>query len=165
MAITIAANLSKKVPLPGTDYSSHQASITITAEVTDLSHVHSEAERLYALAEQAVDHQLGLAAVRGGGPATGRSASNDPAPMTPSTTTQRPATASRASQPYPRTGGRRGPAPATDSQLRFLERLVSQTGTNVDAICSAHRVGSLADLSCKEAAGVIDELKARGVAA
>ena len=165
MAITIAATLSKKVPLPGTDYSSHQASITITAEVTDLSHIHAEAERLYALAEQAVDHQLGLAAVASGGPTTGRPASNDPAPNGTSNAAQRPVTSSRAPQPYPRTGGRRGPAPATDSQLRFLERLVSQTGTSVDAICSAHRVGSLADLSCKEAAGVIDELKARGVAA
>ncbi len=58
MAITIQAQLAKKVPIPGSQFSSQQASITITAEVTDLNQVVAEAQRLYQIAEQAVDAQL-----------------------------------------------------------------------------------------------------------
>ena len=53
----------------------------------------------------------------------------------------------------------------TDSQLRFLDRLLSQTGTSLAAVLDHHQVGSLRDLSCKAAAGLIDELKARTVPA
>lgn len=152
MAITISTSISKKVPIPGTDFSSRQASIMITAEVADLSKVAAEAQRLYDLAVRSVDEQLGI---------------SPPASTLPPVETSTPAAPSRASAPprtsapYPRQGARRPPAPATDSQLRFLDRLITQTGTSADAICSAHQVGALADLSCKEAAGVIDELKSR----
>lgn len=58
MAITIQAQLAKKRPIPGSQFSSQQASITIAAEVNDINQIVSEAARLYALAEQAVDAQL-----------------------------------------------------------------------------------------------------------
>lgn len=161
MAITISANLSKKVPLPGTDYSSHQASITVTAEITDLNQVITESQRLFSLAEAAVDQQLAIAR----NPNQPTPAVTTPAPQHPSQDHPRQGPTAGQSRAYPRTGARRAPAPVTESQLRFLERLVTQTGTSVDAICSAHRIGSLADLSCKEAAGIIDELKSRSVAA
>jgi len=157
MAITIAANLAKKLPIPGTDYSSQQASITITAEVSDLSQVVAEAQRLYALAEQAVDAQLNArptqAPTRPHTPA-GPSATG-PAPAS----TQRSTPAS-ASRPY-QGGQRRGPAPVTDSQLRYLQKLITDTSTSLPAILEHHQVGSLRDLSCKCAAGLIDELKSR----
>ena len=48
----------------------------------------------------------------------------------------------------------------TESQLRFLDRLIQQTNSSVPAILQQHQVGALRDLSCKAAAGLIDELKA-----
>jgi hypothetical protein len=150
MAITIAANLAKKVPIPGADFSSRQASITITAEVADLSQVAAEAQHLYALAEQAVDAQL---------------AGHDRQQPAVSATPARSATSppSAASRPYvPPASPRRGPAPVTDSQLRFLDRLIRQAGVDPAAILAQHQVGSLRDLSCKVAAQLIDELKGQG---
>jgi hypothetical protein len=148
MAIQIQTQLSKKIP-GDIDFSSKQASITITAEVGDLSQVVVEARRLYVLAEEAVDAQLNQ--VRAPSAAPPRSANSAPSP----------APRQQASQPYHASGGqRRGPAPVTDSQIRFLERLIRDSGTDLNALLHHHQIGSLRDLSCKDAAGLIDELKA-----
>ncbi len=153
MAITIAANLAKKMPIPGADFSSQQASITITAEVSDLSQVSAEAQRLYLIAEQAVDAQL-----------AGHDRQQRPiaSAAVPAATSAAPPSPSAASRPYPAATTRRGPAPVTDSQLRFLDRLIRQAGIDPAAILAQHQVGSLRDLSCKTAAQLIDELKGQG---
>jgi hypothetical protein len=155
MAITIAANLAKKVPIPGSDFSSQQASITITAEVSDLNQVPAEAQKLYQLAEQAVDAQLRGGAITApeASPPASR-ASTPPAAIRP---TPPP---SRSSAPY-RGGGsqRRGPAPITESQIRFLNQLIERNGYNHDAICDRLQVQGFQELSCKAAAELIDELK------
>ena len=44
MALVIEANYSKKVGLPG--YSSHQFSLTLKAEITDINQVPAESARL-----------------------------------------------------------------------------------------------------------------------
>ena len=162
MAITIQAQLAKKLPIPGSQFSSQQASITITAEVTDLNQVVAEAQRLYDLAEQAVDAQLSQS------PAPQAALPQGPSTSAPSASpAQRPATSqpTATSQPYRGSGHqqRRGPAPVTDSQMRFLDRLIQQTGTSVQAILQQHQIGALRDLSCKAAAGLIDELKGLAV--
>jgi len=160
MAITIQAQLAKKLPIAGTNFSSQQASITITAEVTDLTQVVAEASRLYRLAEQAVDAQLASPSA-----ATPSPAALSAHPSAPSAAASA-AQPRQASQPYRgSTSQRRGPAPVTDSQLRFLDRLITQSGTSLPAILDHHQVGSLDQLSCKAAAGLIDELKARAVPA
>lgn len=56
MAITLEANYSKKLGLPG--YSSHQYSITIRTELGDLKQVESESARLYALLQGCVDRDI-----------------------------------------------------------------------------------------------------------
>lgn len=156
MAITIQAQLAKKVPIPGADYSSQQASITITAEVTDLNQVVAEAQRLYQIAELAVDAQLNPSQVQT--PTT--LPAGGPNLQPPPATAQTAGSPRQASQPY-RSGNqqRRGPAPVTDSQLRFLDRLIQQSNASVAAILQQYQVGSLRDLTCKAAAGLIDELK------
>jgi hypothetical protein len=154
MAITIQAQLAKKVPIPGADFSSQQASITLNAEVSDLSQVAAEAQRLYSLAEQAVDAQL-----------AGHVRHPAAAPPAPAPTQAAPPAPSAASRPYASASSpRRGPAPVTDSQLRFLDRLIRQAGVDPAAILAQHQVGSLRDLSCKVAAQLIDELKGQGAA-
>lgn len=54
--ITLEANYAKKIGLP--QYSSHQFSITLKSEITDLSKVQDEASRLYQELQQAVDTSI-----------------------------------------------------------------------------------------------------------
>jgi hypothetical protein len=56
MAIVFEANYSKKLGLPG--YSSHQYSITIRAELADISQVPEQSEQIHALLQSAVDREI-----------------------------------------------------------------------------------------------------------
>lgn len=56
MAIHIEANYSKKLGLP--QYSSHQYSITLRAELSDINQVPQESSRLYALMQSCVDREI-----------------------------------------------------------------------------------------------------------
>jgi len=54
--ITLEANYSKKIGLPG--YSSHQFSVSLKTELADVSQVQQESLRLYALLQQSVDSSI-----------------------------------------------------------------------------------------------------------
>jgi hypothetical protein len=56
MAIVFEANYSKKLGLPG--YSSHQYSLTVRAELSDLGQVEAESKRLYGLLQGSVDREI-----------------------------------------------------------------------------------------------------------
>jgi hypothetical protein len=56
MAIVLEANYSKKLGLP--EFSSHQYSVTLRTEVTDLGKVDEETARLYSLLQTCVDRSL-----------------------------------------------------------------------------------------------------------
>lgn len=56
MAITLEANYSKKLGLPG--YSSHQYSLTVRTELGDIKQVEAESNRLYSLLQGCVDHDI-----------------------------------------------------------------------------------------------------------
>jgi hypothetical protein len=56
MAIVLEANYAKKLGLP--NYSSHQYSVTIRTELTDLTQVEAESTRLYGLLQDAVDREI-----------------------------------------------------------------------------------------------------------
>ena len=56
MPIIIEANYSKKLGLPG--YSSHQYMLTLRTELTDLTQVSAESQRLHALLQASVDREL-----------------------------------------------------------------------------------------------------------
>jgi hypothetical protein len=56
MAIVLEANYAKKLGLPG--YSSHQYSVSIRTELTDLSQAAEESARLYRLLQDAVDDSI-----------------------------------------------------------------------------------------------------------
>jgi hypothetical protein len=56
MAIVFEANYSKKLGLPG--YSSHQYSVTVRSEVTDIKQVPAESNRIYKLLQDAVDKEI-----------------------------------------------------------------------------------------------------------
>ena len=54
--ITLEANYSTKLGLPG--YSSHQFSVSLKTELSDVSQVHAESARLYKLLQQGVDTSI-----------------------------------------------------------------------------------------------------------
>ena len=56
MAIVLEANYAKKLGLP--NYSSHQYSVTIRTELTDLAQVEEASTRLYGLLQDAVDREI-----------------------------------------------------------------------------------------------------------
>ncbi len=56
MAIVLEANYAKKLGLPG--YSSHQYSVSIRTELSDLSQAAEESARLYRLLQDAVDDSI-----------------------------------------------------------------------------------------------------------
>lgn len=56
MALVLEANYSKKIGLP--QYSSHQFSLTLKAEVTDINQVQQESAKLYSLLQTSVDQEL-----------------------------------------------------------------------------------------------------------
>jgi hypothetical protein len=54
--ITLEANYSKKIGLPG--YSSHQFSVTLKSELSDVSKVEQESARLYDVLQTSVDSNI-----------------------------------------------------------------------------------------------------------
>src|SRR3954465_13598556 len=56
MPVILEANYSKKVGLPG--YSSHQYSITLRTEISDLTQVSNESQRQYGLLQGCVDRDI-----------------------------------------------------------------------------------------------------------
>jgi hypothetical protein len=56
MAIVLEANYAKKLGLP--NFSSHQYSMTIRTELTDLTQVEAESVRLYRVLQDAVDREI-----------------------------------------------------------------------------------------------------------
>src|SRR5277367_2323897 len=56
MAIVLEANYAKKLGLP--NFSSHQYSVTIRTELTDLTQIEEASTRLYGLLQDAVDREI-----------------------------------------------------------------------------------------------------------
>ena len=56
MPIILEANYSKKIGLPG--YSSHQFMLTLRTELSDLTQVGTESQRLHGLLQASVDREL-----------------------------------------------------------------------------------------------------------
>ena len=150
MALKLITTISKKIPLPGLEFSSCQASCTIEGEVTDLNQAPAEARRLYLLAENAVDQQLCL-----------HSTNDHPQPIRSGPA--QGVSPSRASAPSPsanRSAPRRNPPMVTDSQLRLLHRLLDNQPDLITHHCRRHGVECLEDLTVSQASGLIDALKA-----
>jgi hypothetical protein len=56
MAVTLVSNYAKRLGLPG--YSSHQFSVSVETELTDLDRVPGEVARLYHQLQDAVDREI-----------------------------------------------------------------------------------------------------------
>ncbi len=149
MAIAITASIAKKVPLPGVDYASRQASISVTGEVSSLDQIGSESARLFAAAQAAVDAQLGLP------PQPTRVDHANPS-LVPGQTAN---AAQRTVTTPPSGSARRSPGRATPSQLQLLQRLIGSNQPQTVAICAHYGSPDLAGLTVRQASEAIDQLK------
>lgn len=158
--ITINIAAGAKRPHPTEQYGSISATVSLQGEAGSLADIPGVMRDLFAAAQAGVDEHLASQTSTAAAPATAPAAAAQPR-QTPASG---PGTRANVSQPY-RSTARRGPAPATDSQLRYLGKLITDTRSSLPAILAHHQVGDLRDLSCKAAAQLIDELKAQAVPA
>ncbi len=142
--IRLSANVMKKVPVDGIDFSSRSASAGIEVEVASGATGEELRQRLgglYVLLEAVVDEQLGAAT-----PAR-KEPGNPPrqAPNTPK-----------------RTGNTNG-REATEAQLRAISAIAADHGLSkaqiADLIQREFGVGSATELSVRQASSLIDTLK------
>jgi hypothetical protein len=74
MAIKLSANYSKKLGLP--QYSSHSFSASVEVELTDITQVEAEVQKLYQLLQHSVDQEIQHAGFIPGSNGNGNSHSN-----------------------------------------------------------------------------------------
>ncbi len=135
MAITLEANYSKKLGLPG--YSSHQYSVTVRSELSDLSQVEAESKRLYGLLQSSVDREIQQTGYLPG------------------------------AQPQPGTNGTAGPSEVwqcSDKQRELILKIVEEHRLDKHAVenLAQDRFGkAVRSLNKLEASGLIDELLAQ----
>lgn len=155
--IRLSANLSKKMPLPGIDYSSLQFGASLEIEVSDKDQPEAIRQRiaeLYGLLSEAVDEQMAQAGVSAQ-PRTRYAPRNGHS--TPARGNgYRSGTATARSN-----GNGRRATPATAAQCRAIASICNSLGLNVADALAEYRVDDPADLTVRDASAVIDDLKSR----
>jgi len=151
--IRLSANLSKKVPLPGVQFSSQQYGAAMEIEVGDGDKPEAIKERireLYSMLSNAIDEQIG-----------GASAGQNIPTLPPSDT------APRNGNGHSQTNGRAGRATgngrrvtATEAQCRAIHAICKSQGVDVNTILPDYNVVRVEDLNVRDASRLIDELKA-----
>ncbi|MFW6118816.1 MAG: hypothetical protein ACOC7S_00620 [Planctomycetota bacterium] len=143
--IKLSASMSKKVPLPDVEYSSHSCTAGMEVEMSDSSTSRQLAEklqRIYALLEECVDEQLE------------GERQEEPARL--------PSRARRSLEArIPENNGR----PATDAQIRAMRAIARDRGISTqefdDQLEREFGVRSPSGLTLSQASRVIDRLKSR----
>ena len=159
--IRLSANVSKKLPIPGEQFSSQQFGASMEIEVSDADQpeiIQARIRDLYALISTAIDEQLAGANGQAG-------AKPRPAPA-PLPQNRLPAQA-RAQQPAPKggdgNGGKRA-VTATEAQQKAIYAICKGLGVEVKDVLADYHVARSRDLTVKDASRLIDELKRREAA-
>ena len=155
MAITLEVNYAKKLGLP--NFSSHQYSVTIRTELTDLTQVEEASTRLYGLLQDAVDREI---------QAVGFMPDASTYGMKPST-----ANGNGHSSNETANGGNgrhetsaNGAWRCSDNQRGFIERIVREKGLDkneVERLAVELFDTGVRQLDKLQASGLIDELLER----
>lgn len=150
MAIVLEANYAKKLGLPG--YSSHQYSVSIRTELTDLSQVEAESARLYRLLQDSVDLSIQTVGFMPDAQTYGAVSGHG--------TNDRPVNGSRSN-------GHTPPPPSGNSwrcspkQSELIQKIVRENGfekTEVEQIALDMFGIGVRQLNRLQASGLIDEL-------
>lgn len=158
MAVFIEANYSKKLGLP--QYSSHQYSVTIRTELTDVSQLAQASADLYAKLQQAVDTQISNPGLMPGDEAIHPAAS----PASNASAHHTAPTAATPSAPRPPSTAGEGELDGwkcSDRQRELILKIVDEhrlDKTEVDALARKRYSVGVKQLNKLQASGLIDEL-------
>jgi hypothetical protein len=141
MAVKLIGNYAKRLGLPG--YSSHQFSVSVETELTDLGQAQEQVARLYALLQDAVDREM---LQTGFVPNEFYGVENNGTPRA-----------------LPASNGTNGESPwkCSDKQRELIERLVVEhelDKQNVDSLAQERFGSGVRQLNKLQASGLIDEL-------
>lgn len=173
--IKIAATISKKVPLPGIDFSSQAYGASMEVEVSDGDDAQSIKIRiteLYSLLSESINDQIAAsqsAPLPATQPAQQRPVNRLPAPSPQ----QRLAAPQNGYPPAPINGrqtGANGAANgngkrpyATQAQQRAIWAICKAQNLNVADVIADFNVADVSELHVKDASQLIDRLKSNGV--
>jgi hypothetical protein len=163
--VKISANISKKVPIPGTEFSSQQYGASMEIEVSDADKpdvIQARIRELYALVTQAVDEQIGAATQ--GGPVSSPAVNRQHAPPPPAPAGR---TGYAAAKPAGRTNGNGNigrKTGATEAQQRAIYAICKSLNLDMAAVLADYNVTDAGQLSVKDASRLIDDLKGRQTA-
>lgn len=156
--IRLSANLSRKVPMPGIQFSSQQYGASLEIEVSDADKpeaIQARIREMYALLSASIDEQLAQA-----------QGSGDAQPPTTANQTRAPRIPAPSNghngHGNGQVGTRRGKTvPATQAQVRAIKSIAGEQGLDLAAILAPYGVTEPEALTIRAASGLIDSLKAR----
>lgn len=131
---------SKKIPVPGSEYSSQGYSLSLETEIpeTDAAAIQSRLSQTFDLVKSQVETELANGAVK------------SPGPVDPGSNT--------IELPPSRSNGK-----ASNAQIKFITDLATRKGLSLSDINAGIRerfgIDGLYDLDKKQASAVLDELK------
>jgi len=173
--IKISTNISKKVPIPGTEFSSQQFGASMEIEVSDADtpeNIQVRIRDLYSLVTQAVDEQISAATGNNGNggqpPPVRRTNYGPPAPPQNRQTAQ--AGSGYSGKRIARAGGNGGNggnghrSGATEAQCRAIFAICKSLNLDMNAELANYNVTDASQLHVKDASRLIDDLKHRQAA-
>ncbi|MCZ7646104.1 MAG: hypothetical protein M5U26_12590 [Planctomycetota bacterium] len=145
--IKVNAALSKKLPIPGVQYSSQEFSAGIEAEIghqESSEQIKATIRRLYALVGEAIDEQVKQAGADSQAPAKAPEPGRRSYPR---------------NRAYRNASGNGRHVPATEAQKKCIFAICETLGLNADEALASRGLPELDKLGIKEASALIDELK------
>lgn len=152
--IRISANISKKVPMHGVEYSSQQFGASIESEISSADTpegIKARIRQMYALLNHAVDEQI-AASPKVVIPSTGNQA--QPAKVAVSTTPRWKLNGANG-----KNGTGHQPVPATAAQVKAIGAICTKMNLDLNEVLAEYKVQETKDLTVKQASKVIDDLK------
>ncbi len=159
MAVKLSANYSKKLGLPA--YSSHNFSVSLELELTDLSQVETECQKLYSLLQQSVDREIQQV---GFIPDPTRYGLNGAHPESQGTNGHRRNGSYTNGDAAPRSGAHGERWACTDGQRGFILRIVNENNLSkedVEDLAQLLFSAGVRHLNKMQASQLIDELLAK----
>ncbi len=169
--IRLEASLSRKLPLPGVEYSSQSFSAGISAEVSDADSpevIKSKLHDLYAVLDEAVNEQLAAAAQTSASPTVNGGAATFERRLAPPPAQQpTPAPVVRSGYATAKPGNGNGNGNgrkmtmATEAQRRAIFAICKNLNIDMAAVLADFNVADASQLTVKDASRLIDDLKSR----
>lgn len=154
MAIKLSGSVSRKVPIPGVEYSSQSFSAGMEIEInsTDANEVKAQLASLYASLNNGIDAQIAAASQTATAPIQQTPA---PQPRNGVASTNRIAAIANGN-------GKR--VTATEAQQRAIFAICKSQNLDVAAVLADFNVADSKELHVWDASKLIDQLKARAAA-